>query len=180
MNNNNNSNNTIIHIPSCGLWSSCHFASLVVPAPGTHPHIHTTQSSSHPAACVWSYCCCCCCWLVHKPIFLECCLRRASPLGGGRAGPHYYTKHAARSMALNGHWVRARACTASTLTLTTVVAKRGEDGARGQSNSEWAVPRQSPWAEIAAHYFLLLWKARSKQTSSLTASKAVMGRVTRP
>ena len=42
--NNNNSNNTIIHIPTCGLWSSCHLASLVLPAPGTHPHIHTAHS----------------------------------------------------------------------------------------------------------------------------------------
>ena len=87
-------------------------------------HPHSTQST-HPAVCM----CCCCCWLVHKPIFLECCLRRAGEPG------HYI--HTYIVLLSNGpihgiKWslsVRARALT------LTVVAKREEDGARGQSST---------------------------------------------
>ena len=97
-----------------------------------HPHyIHSPPT----LLCVWSYCCCCCCcWLVHKPIFLECCLRRASPLGepghttilSSKHGPIHGIKWSLSARALarraRAHPYRRR-------------QKRRGHGARGQSNS---------------------------------------------
>ena len=124
--NNNNSNNTIIHIPTCGLWSSCHLASLVLPAPGTHPHIHTAHS---PPTLLYVCAAAAVGWCI-SPYF-------SSVVSGGRASRATIHTYILLLLLSNGpihgiKWslsVRARALT------LTVVAKREEDGARGQSST---------------------------------------------
>ena len=167
--NNNNSNNTIIHIPTCGLWSSCHLASLVLPAPGTHPHIHTAQST-HPAVCM-----CCCCWLVHKPIFLECCLRRVA----GEPGHYTYILLLSNGPIHGIKWSLSARARAHSLTLT-VVAKREEDGARGQSSILVNSAETVTVSRDRGPLFSIALEGPIKTNLKLTASKAVMGRVTRP
>ena len=131
-------------------------------------HPHSTQYT-HPAVCM----CCCCCWLVHKPIFLECCLRRA-----GEPGHYTYILLLLSNGPIHGiKWslsVRARALT------LTVVAKREEDGARGQSSILVNSAETVTVSRDRGPLFSIALEGPIKTNLKLTASKAVMGRVTRP
>ena len=119
---------------------------------------------------------CCCCWLVHKPIFLECCLRRAGE-------PGHYT-YILLLLLSNGpihgiKWSLSARARAHSLTLT-VVAKREEDGARGQSSILVNSAETVTVSRDRGPLFSIALEGPIKTNLKLTASKAVMGRVTRP
>ena len=167
--NNNNSNNTIIHIPTCGLWSSCHLASLVLPAPGTHPHIHTAHS---PPTLLY-VCAAAVGWCI-SPYF-------SSVVSGGRASrATIHTYILLSNGPIHGiKWSLSARARAHSLTLT-VVAKREEDGARGQSSILVNSAETVTVSRDRGPLFSIALEGPIKTNLKLTASKAVMGRVTRP
>ena len=116
----------------------------------------------------------CCCWLVHKPIFLECCLRRA-----GEPGHYTYILLLSNGPIHGIKWSSSARARAHSLTLT-VVAKREEDGARGQSSILVNSAETVTVSRDRGPLFSIALEGPIKTNLKLTASKAVMGRVTRP